>query len=536
MTEYHRISAWYNTEEWFRAYNYIYSEPSDLNEALNLLLIWKARSPFLPSGVESTLILLQVYVQDVNSHDDSASERIIRLAYSSAIMRFVNHMFDSQTMKGQSLYNAAKYLGIPDWIVDLRHDTAHGNNLPTLELFREATLFGFDWLRNNYWDKQKTQIQDFVTGVKVISVGVQERIEVLMNIFSTLSICAHSKCRIKNLAEIPNPTMRQSIVDDLQYVFRGNINLSKLKTVTIANIVKNLDDLAKELFHSKDMINHMNKLLLGSNSLFLSKELITFMGPVNLIRKKDFNDNYVQCFELLLTFLHTNNLLIDFILELIKITRSQDENSNHKALIAALWLKNILAALQRCKKFITKTKMMNSEDIMSKTRKELKTLYHHWFPNENIDNILLLDLQKGVPSELTDIIFIQPIISEYNPYLTYFVKNLLDFVEPALPTGVFSKICNLAKVISGTVQKSGKTSKIYTVDDLKLPDHVDLTEQMDIDDEAVPLPTECADVEVNLYGVWKLASKNYSWDTTPIGQLPWTVINEQKTEQNCVDM
>lgn len=40
---------------------------------------------------------------------------------------------------------ADKY-DIPEWIVNMRHETAHGNKLPSLGLLRDASNFIFEWL------------------------------------------------------------------------------------------------------------------------------------------------------------------------------------------------------------------------------------------------------------------------------------------------------------------------------------------------------------------------------------------------------
>lgn len=143
-------------------------------------------------------------------------------------------------------------------------------------------------------------------------------------------------------------------------------------------------------------------------------------------------------------------------------------------------------------------------------------MYFHWFPNEKATG-LILDLQKAVPTKLTDINFLQPIISTYNPYLTYFVHDLLELVEPKLPTAVSDKICKLAKLISDpdklTVQFS--QNKIYTVADLKAADGIsDVSELKDYNEPLIEM-----DDEECITGIWKIASKQ-SWSLCPIGQVP----------------
>ena len=47
-------------------------------------------------------------------------------------------------------YDVAKCLAIPRWIVDVRHDTSHGQ-MPGYEVLKSAVAFCFKWLVVNYW-------------------------------------------------------------------------------------------------------------------------------------------------------------------------------------------------------------------------------------------------------------------------------------------------------------------------------------------------------------------------------------------------
>lgn len=52
----------------------------------------------------------------------------------------------------RSLYTMANRHNIPDWIINLRHETAHGNMLPSLCLLRSAALIILKWLGVSiYW-------------------------------------------------------------------------------------------------------------------------------------------------------------------------------------------------------------------------------------------------------------------------------------------------------------------------------------------------------------------------------------------------
>lgn len=349
MCEYYHIVPWYNSVEWHNAYNAICSENSNKQDALHLLLLWKARCPSLPSGIESTLSLLQVHIQDFNSDDNVANDQILRLAYSSAIMRFVNHMLDSETARGTTLYQAARNLGVPDWIIDLRHDTAHSNILPSLTLLRNACEISFDWLKQNYWNKYKECIQDYTSGQKDNENNNENRMNALLYFYSCLSICKH--CKIKKISDIPDISMQESIVSDAGDLLGIFIDLLDPQAVSVGKLINMLDAQAKTFLKAKDTVLFTNIALLGEDSLLLSLDLVDFLSKSEFMKGK-LSTRFVHSFELLLTFLHKNDLLAELVLALIDTTQNCD--CNKKSLLAALWVSEILASLKKSKQYLAR--------------------------------------------------------------------------------------------------------------------------------------------------------------------------------------
>ncbi|CAB3244551.1 unnamed protein product [Arctia plantaginis] len=520
MSEFCRVVPWYNSDEWQKVYEELSDSSSNKENALNILLVWKARCPSLPSGIESTLSLLQVHVEDIQHNENVNNDQLLRLAYSSAIMRFVNHMLDTETIKGSSLYQAAKNLGVPDWIVDLRHDTAHSNNLPLITLLREACTISLQWLQHNYWDKYKPNITDCVSSKKEVASEDVNKISMLINLYASLSICAHPNCKIKNLSEIPNTEMSESIANDTEDLFGDRVDLTNVKTMSIMSLINILNLESKNLLKIPDVSTHVNEAVLGEDSLFMSRELLYFFSANDFKHKNRLNNSYMQCFEVLLKFLHKNDLLLKFILDLVKITQNCEQH--FKARLAALWLSEILLALKRCNEFSLKIKKMSVDDKQSRNKKDLTKLYHHWFPSPKKNN-LMLDLQKAVPRELQDINYIQPIIAAYNPFLVYFIRNLLNLIDPSIPNSVAERVYKLAEVISTPEKFPSPANVIYTEDDLKsvnedLVNSEEITEDIQLTEKCVPKSVRDSQV---INGIWRLASKNHNWSSCPIGQLPW---------------
>lgn len=348
------VVPWFNIQEWQQVYDKIYAEPSVLatkQDALNHLLIWKARCPSLPSGIESTLTLLEVHVQDLSNYTDIRSDHILRLAYSSALMRFVNHMLDADTAKGLTLYQAAKNSGIPDWIIELRHDTAHSDRLPPLDLLREATLTSLEWLQVNYWEKHKQNIDNLIVGKLRDNGDIEDKIGALINFCISLSICSHSKCNIKHVSDITDSTLRDSLINDAGELFDNSIDFANLKLVSINYLIETMNSKCKKILSNELASRFVNKVLMADDSLFLSIELHNILDNFNSECTKSLCKQYVQCFEGLLNFLHINDLLLNFVLELIKQTQT---NSDRKSRLAAQWVSIIFKAWKRNQIFMEK--------------------------------------------------------------------------------------------------------------------------------------------------------------------------------------
>jgi Las1-like. len=148
----------------------------ELQYAIQRVFLWKNRAENgrLPHSVEITCSLAQILLQDAMLHgvfnrQSSISsgdafqlyhQHTIKLSYATVIIRGVNGIADSlqknRAKFGGSVSSLCSQIGLPLWIVDLRHDSAH-NELPSLVSLRLAaqTLLGF--FLQHYW----TVVEDF---------------------------------------------------------------------------------------------------------------------------------------------------------------------------------------------------------------------------------------------------------------------------------------------------------------------------------------------------------------------------------------
>eukprot|EP00977_Amphora_coffeiformis_P004604 scaffold992_cov175-Amphora_coffeaeformis.AAC.13 len=122
--------------------------------ALAIVEHWKHRVALLPHGVEATASLASVRWRDANNQESFLfSQTELRLAYAGAIIRAVNGLVDtlqqSRTV-AMSISQLSVQLGLPTWLVDIRHEATH-NQLPTLPVLRMGATTLLDYFGAAYW-------------------------------------------------------------------------------------------------------------------------------------------------------------------------------------------------------------------------------------------------------------------------------------------------------------------------------------------------------------------------------------------------
>ncbi len=96
----------------------------------------------LPHALESTWLILSAILldRDVSGKKDSGSSFLsIRQSYALSIVRMVNGLVDplQQSLYAKPISYIATQIGLPHWLVEIRHASTH-EDLPSLEVLREA--------------------------------------------------------------------------------------------------------------------------------------------------------------------------------------------------------------------------------------------------------------------------------------------------------------------------------------------------------------------------------------------------------------
>lgn len=126
-------------------------------QALDMVTVWQARANVLdglPHAIESTASLARVCWRDQSQQAPFLlSVMELRLAYSSAIVRCINGFADilqQQRFMAAPVSVLCRQIGIPSWIVDIRHEASH-NALPTLGVLRLGASTLLEFLQTEYW-------------------------------------------------------------------------------------------------------------------------------------------------------------------------------------------------------------------------------------------------------------------------------------------------------------------------------------------------------------------------------------------------
>ncbi|KAH7929344.1 Las1-domain-containing protein [Leucogyrophana mollusca] len=153
-----RRIPWSHIGELDQLCSWIFADEHDIEAkelAVSRLSAWRAITS-LPHALESTLAILSVQLIDASSYRETQGRSLtslsLRQSYATAIIRMVNGLVDPLQVGAyaRSIASIAAQLGLPSWLVELRHAATH-EDLPSLGLLREASRESLSWLLHNYF-------------------------------------------------------------------------------------------------------------------------------------------------------------------------------------------------------------------------------------------------------------------------------------------------------------------------------------------------------------------------------------------------
>ncbi|CAM9899164.1 unnamed protein product [Pylaiella littoralis] len=143
-------------------------EPYLRSQGVQHVAAWQSRER-VPHAVETTSQLVEVRLNDVGAAAAGSllalggarrSEEELRLVYSAVVVRAVNGLtgHEQKTAHAAPVSSLAREIGLPTWIVDIRHEAAH-KQLPGIVTLRLAADFLVDYLLGKYWGPQAEHLR-----------------------------------------------------------------------------------------------------------------------------------------------------------------------------------------------------------------------------------------------------------------------------------------------------------------------------------------------------------------------------------------
>lgn len=150
-------TVWSSWEEWREACALLFSPHLDLKRrGCHFAAVWSQRGK-LPLPIKCTWDLVEAQLLDALPF---TSGEQARLCYATAVVRLVN-LATEDNQRGAfalSVSMLAGKIGIEKWLVDVRHDCAHHNAMPSLAVLRLASNRLLDWLYAEYWQLQMAEL------------------------------------------------------------------------------------------------------------------------------------------------------------------------------------------------------------------------------------------------------------------------------------------------------------------------------------------------------------------------------------------
>ncbi|KAL0709408.1 hypothetical protein Bca4012_016386 [Brassica carinata] len=195
---------WVNWEEWDSVRESLFSSsPHKFAFALQRVETWRSRGS-IPGPVDVTCSLLEIQLKDgfIEREEQPAdalySEHLLQMLYTMGILRLVNCVIEKTRKRDEvSIAVAARAIGIPRKLIDLRHEGSH-RELPSLIVLRDASYEALEWLKSFYWEPQKAQIPLKRDGTASIRREVKTKLR-------KLSVCF----QLKQNAQYDSPLVKE---------------------------------------------------------------------------------------------------------------------------------------------------------------------------------------------------------------------------------------------------------------------------------------------------------------------------------------
>ncbi|KDR15016.1 uncharacterized protein LOC110833998 [Zootermopsis nevadensis] len=567
-----RFVPWFNMSEWDEAYKQIYSDDTVAQvKGFERLLVWKARCPQgIPTGAQCTLDLIQICLKDREVWPQIANglmppyhEHELQLMYAMAVLRYLNHLATLAKNKIQSLYNMAARLHIPDWIVNIRHDTSHNHNLPSLTILREAAHFCLDWIHEHYWKNEAEMTTDWIAGDESnVYIEVVHKLKEIVETWQAIML--YSSAGLTTFAEIPDLKLQKHLRDEKEKYGVRNMDKMIRKLRHRGHTLQNT-----EMSEAQILIINQLKACMETSGMFGDRHEIlvnVLLEGDGFLASPDFlsvfncdgnalgltNDslpvNFRSLWKAMLNFLYQSKVIPLLMEKLIDISNSGNE-SRHRRKMAAIWLKELAQGLSKVKKTVElvqnwdqkgfgsreSRKVYKTQKSKSKRKLKMKLTTSHIHKemvkkvekcNPHLKKVMPLKIQK-LPNKLTKLQLIQETIVKPSTWTKIFLPSVMELLDPPLPKDTKEKLITLVDIYTQEQHLSNEESilmdsQVYTVSNIKGKHGViqsDCVEEMDVIDNVMKSQATCSSPAIQSH--WTRYEDLEAWSKCPLGKLPW---------------
>uniref|UniRef100_W8BP10 Protein LAS1 n=1 Tax=Ceratitis capitata TaxID=7213 RepID=W8BP10_CERCA len=524
------VGPWKDVKEFRSVYEHLYGEDTDAEQqkqALSQINIWSLRrSTQCPAGVLATKTIFEVQCLDKSEGQEAITENVLQTLYASAIIRFFNFMSSTmQTHNMRSMYDTASMLGLPSFVVDLRHLCAHGQVLPPLDLLRSTVSNCIVWLRDYYWVPQLESMCD-VEASKIRRKDktlFEENVTKLLVIYDAALECY---CKGAHNMKTGKRHISGKRLAELR-TFYAEKKLTSLKD-TLEFVLKELIILVKRETGIKDMSEIFIEALQKMKFFFTVGDTYNADEPLEILIGATHS-----FFRMLAVYGFIEDVFYSFIglaenTYLDEIRRSG----------ASFWATRIAAgfvAFRKCKQMYKAeleenphTKdfdftSLNLENISKKMRR------HLIYAGVDIKCTPIFgDSMRRPWVWIVEKSYVEEKLSSINKYNGPIIKGILPLVEPPLTTSEIRGISLLIDAYLGkrtgvkkvAAEPVSKDDTIHTASELLQA----LKKQSGSGDEKMHIDeNEAVSENKGQFGIWTLEKNDEitNWSVCPLGRLPW---------------
>jgi hypothetical protein len=278
---------------------------------LQILKIWKLRTPLLSAGVEGTLIILEALLVNTTQLSSYETTHI----FSTSLVRFLNLCAASSDKQG-TFYMTALKNELPRWLINIRHDIAHNHTVPSQSMLELSLKFCLDWLKVKYWDVQHECMSDFIV-TKVNETLVENCVYIYTN-----------------LQESEAVQDNKELMKCISKIVKGDQQVSRNKIMGRVNSLLN-----KAIQNDRKGSAEKISTLLIDNCTMLS---ITCESHKSGTKK--IPEEFLNKWNELLNIVHESEIMPDFIFKLFQFVCDDKNDLLHRE-VASLWIKEIFLCL-----------------------------------------------------------------------------------------------------------------------------------------------------------------------------------------------